>query len=225
MTAPSATIAEYPFFAIFLHNRGISKAPGTQTTSIFSSLTPWRINASSAPDNSFEPIIAFGKNAADPHHSNDDSKIQKFDSIIIDMGCKYQGYCSDMTRTVFYGGITEKQMEVYELVKQANEAAEKIIRPGIKLADIDKCARDIIAKAGYGEYFNHRLGHFIGRDVHEYGDVSQSFDMKVEAGMIFSIEPGVYLPGEFGVRVEDLVLVTEDGCQVLNSYAKDIQIL
>lgn len=176
-------------------------------------------------DNSFEPIIAFGKNAADPHHSNDDSKIQKFDSIIIDMGCKYQGYCSDMTRTVFYGGITEKQMEVYELVKQANEAAEKIIRPGIKLADIDKCARDIIAKAGYGEYFNHRLGHFIGRDVHEYGDVSQSFDMKVEAGMIFSIEPGVYLPGEFGVRVEDLVLVTEDGCQVLNSYSKDIQIL
>lgn len=176
-------------------------------------------------DNSFEPIIAFGKNGADPHHSNDDSQLQKFDSIIIDMGCKYQGYCSDMTRTVFFGGITEKQMEVYELVKQANEAAENMIRPGVKLSDIDKCARDIISQAGYGQYFNHRLGHFIGRDVHEYGDVSQSFDMEVEPGMIFSIEPGVYLPGEFGVRVEDLVLVTENGCQVLNSYSKDIQIL
>ena len=116
-------------------------------------------------------------------------------------------------------------LPVYELVKQANEAAESMIRPGVKLSDIDKCARDIITNAGYGPYFNHRLGHFIGRDVHEYGDVSEKFDMEVEAGMIFSIEPGVYLKDDFGVRIEDLVLVTEDGCQVLNHYSKDIQIL
>lgn len=178
-----------------------------------------------ADDISFEPIIAFGKNGADPHHGNDNSQLKDGDSIIIDMGCKYHGYCSDMTRTVFFGSITEKQIEVYELVKKANESAEKIIKPGMKLSDIDKCARDIIAKAGYGKYFNHRLGHFIGRDVHEYGDVSTSFDMEVEEGMIFSIEPGVYLPNEFGVRIEDLVLVTKDGCQVLNSYSKDIQII
>ena len=178
-----------------------------------------------ADGNSFEPMIAFGKNGADPHHSNDNSHVKECDSIIIDMGCIYKGYCSDMTRTVFFGGITEKQIEVYELVKKANETAEKMIKPGVKLCDIDKCARDIINEGGYGKYFNHRLGHFIGRDVHEYGDVSASFDIKVEEGMIFSIEPGIYLPNEFGVRIEDLVLVTKDGCQVLNSYSKDIQII
>ena len=174
---------------------------------------------------SFEPTIAFGKNGADPHHGNDSSVPHETDSITIDMGCKYKGYCSDMTRTIFYGAISEKQIEVYELVKKANEAAEKMIRPGVKLADIDKCARDIITEAGYGPNFNHRLGHFIGREVHEYGDVSQKFDMVVEEGMVFSIEPGVYLPNEFGVRIEDLVLVTEDGCRVLNSFSKDILII
>lgn len=174
---------------------------------------------------SFEPMIAFGKNGADPHHGNDDTKPREGHSIVIDMGCIYNGYCSDMTRTVFYGGITERQIEVYELVKKANEEAEKMIRPGVKLSDIDKCARDIITNGGYGPYFNHRLGHFIGRDVHEYGDVSAQFDMEIEVGMIFSIEPGVYLKGDFGVRIEDLVLVTENGCQVLNSFSKDILII
>ena len=93
------------------------------------------------------------------------------------------------------------------------------------MCDIDKVARDIITEAGYGKNFNHRLGHFIGRDVHEYGDVSAVFDMPVEAGMIFSIEPGIYIQGDFGVRIEDLVLVTEDGCEVLNSYSKDLLII
>ena len=174
---------------------------------------------------SFEPMIAFGKNGADPHHGNDHTKPREGHSIIIDMGCTYKGYCSDMTRTVFYGGITEKQIEVYELVKKANEVAEKMIKPGVKLSDIDKCARTIITQAGYGPNFNHRLGHFIGRDVQEFGDVSDKFDMEVEPGMIFSIEPGIYLKDDFGVRIEDLVLVTEEGCQILNHYSKDIQII
>ena len=138
------------------------------------------------------------------------------------MGCKYHGYCSDMTRTVFYKEVSEEAKKVYQLVRKANEAAEAMIKPGVKLCDIDKTARDIISEAGYGKEFNHRLGHFIGRDVHEYGDVSVNFDLEVKEGMTFSIEPGVYLPGKFGVRVEDLVLVTKDGCQVLNSYSKDL---
>ncbi len=178
-----------------------------------------------AEGNSFEPIVAFGKNGANPHHGNDDSRLQLGDSIIIDMGCKYKGYCSDMTRTVFYKQISEQALEVYDLVKKANEAAEAMIKPGVKLCEIDKVARDLISEAGYGKQFNHRLGHFIGRDVHEYGDVSSQFEMEVEEGMIFSIEPGVYLEGQFGVRVEDLVLVTKDGCRVLNSYTKDVQII
>ena len=130
-----------------------------------------------------------------------------------------------MTRTVFYKEVSDEQRKVYNLVRQANEAAEAIIKPGVRLCDIDKVARDIITEAGYGKNFNHRLGHFIGRDVHEYGDVSAVFDMPVEAGMIFSIEPGIYIQGDFGVRIEDLVLVTEDGCEVLNSYSKDLLII
>ena len=178
-----------------------------------------------ATDISFDTIVAYGKNGANPHHENDDSRLNPGDSIIIDMGCKYQGYCSDMTRTVFYKEVSQEAKEVYELVKAANEAAEAIIKPGVKLCDIDKTARDLITKAGYGKEFNHRLGHFIGKDVHEYGDVSVNFDLEVQEGMVFSIEPGVYLPGKFGVRIEDLVLVTKDGCKVLNSYTKDLIVI
>ena len=178
-----------------------------------------------ATDISFDTIVAYGKNGANPHHENDDSRLNPGDSIIIDMGCKYQGYCSDMTRTVFYKEVSQEAKEVYELVKAANEAAEAIIKPGVKLCDIDKTARDLITKAGYGKEFNHRLGHFIGKDVHEYGDVSVNFDLEVQEGMVFSIEPGVYLAGKFGVRIEDLVLVTKDGCKVLNSYTKDLIVI
>lgn len=178
-----------------------------------------------ATDISFDTIVAYGKNGANPHHENDESRLKPGDSIIIDMGCKYQGYCSDMTRTVFYKEVSQEAKEVYELVKAANEAAEAIIKPGVKLCDIDKTARDLITKAGYGKEFNHRLGHFIGKDVHEYGDVSVNFDLEVQEGMVFSIEPGVYLAGKFGVRIEDLVLVTKDGCKVLNSYTKDLIVI
>lgn len=141
------------------------------------------------------------------------------------MGCKYNGYCSDMTRTVFYQEVSEEAKEVYGLVRLANETAEAMIKPGVRLCDIDKAARDIITDAGYGKEFNHRLGHFIGKDVHEFGDVSVNFDLEVKEGMIFSIEPGIYLPGKFGVRIEDLVMVTKDGCKVLNSYPKDLFVI
>ena len=170
-------------------------------------------------------LLHLVKNAADPHHENDDTPLRKGDCVLIDMGCVYKGYCSDMTRTFFYEGILEEEIKVYEIVKKANEAAEAMIKPGVKLSDIDKCARKVISDEGYGKYFTHRLGHFIGRDVHEYGDVSSVNEMEVEEGMIFSIEPGIYLEGNFGVRVEDLVMVTKDRCQVLNSFTKDIYII
>lgn len=177
------------------------------------------------PKTSFASIIAYGKNGADGHHVGDDSTLKPGDSIVIDMGGVYKGYCSDMTRTVFYKKVSDEQKRVYNLVRKANEAAEAMIKPGVRLCDIDKTARDIIAEGGFTSEFNHRLGHFIGRDVHEYGDVSANFDMPVEEGMIFSIEPGVYIQGDFGVRIEDLVLVTKDGCEILNSYTKDLLII
>ncbi len=178
-----------------------------------------------ASNHSFNPIVAFGKNGADPHHENDNTLLTKGDSIIIDMGCVYEGYCSDMTRTFFFNDVNDRQKLIYETVLKANLEAQKMIKPGVKLCDIDATARKVISDAGFGEYFTHRLGHFIGKDVHEYGDVSSQFDKPVEAGMIFSIEPGIYLPDEFGVRIEDLVLVSDNGCISLNHHSKNLKVL
>ena len=169
---------------------------------------------------SFTTIVSFGANAADPHHEPDDTVLKEGDCVLFDMGCVKSRYCSDMTRTWFCGQPTEKQAAVHDLVRRANEAAEALIKPGVRLCELDAAARDLITEAGYGAYFNHRLGHFIGQTDHEKGDVSSANTTVARPGMIFSIEPGVYLPGEFGVRVEDLVLVTETGCEVLNRNDK-----
>ncbi|WP_097025940.1 M24 family metallopeptidase [Clostridium peptidivorans] len=171
---------------------------------------------------SFETIIAYGANAADPHHEGDNSKVKEGDCVIIDIGCKYKSYCSDMTRTVFYKNLPEKSEEIYNIVLEANKRAINTVKPGVRFCDIDKAARDYIESKGYGKYFTHRTGHSIGIDVHDLGDVSSINTDIVEPGMIFSIEPGIYLPGEVGVRIEDLVLVTEDNCEVLNSFTKDV---
>lgn len=174
---------------------------------------------------SFEPIVAFADDAADPHHQNSDRVLQRGEMVLLDVGGVYQDYCSDMTRTFFTAEPTEKQRQVYELVRLANETAEKLVRPGVRMCELDVAARNVIFEAGYGKYFNHRLGHFIGLNDHEYGDVSSASRLEAKPGMCFSIEPGIYLPGEFGVRIEDLVLVTEDGCRILNAYPKEITIL
>lgn len=174
---------------------------------------------------SFEPLVAFGKNAADGHHAPDDTPLQEGDCVLIDVGCRKDGYCSDMTRTFFFRSASARAKQVYETVRSANEAAEAMIKPGVRFCDIDATARGIIVKAGYGENFTHRLGHSIGLEVHEGEDVSGSNRNTVRPGMTFSIEPGIYLEGEVGVRIEDLVLVTETGCEVLNSYSKNFTIV
>ncbi|MDR0879957.1 MAG: Xaa-Pro peptidase family protein [Clostridioides sp.] len=171
---------------------------------------------------SFDPIIVFGANAADPHGEPGNNVAKVGDTVIIDIGCLKDNYCSDMTRTVFLKEPSTKGKEVYEIVAEANRRAEAIIKPGVKFSEIDAAARDFITEKGYGKYFTHRTGHSIGLDVHDLGDVSGINNNPVQPGMIFSIEPGIYLPGELGVRIEDLVLVTEDGCEILNSYSKDI---
>jgi Xaa-Pro dipeptidase len=179
-----------------------------------------------AEGHSFPPIVCFGANCADPHHEPDDTPLKEGDTVLFDVGCKKDSYCADMTRTFFYKTVpSEEHRKVYELVKKANETAEAMIKPGVPLCDIDKAARDVIAQAGYGEQFTHRLGHFIGIDVHDFGDVSSANKNVAQVGNIFSIEPGIYLTGNVGVRIEDLVLVTEDGCRVLNSYPKELQII
>ena len=179
-----------------------------------------------AQDVSFTPIVSFGANASDPHHEPDGTVLHRGDLVLFDVGCKQDAYCSDMTRTFFYAGEpSEQEREVYETVRRANEAAEALVAPGVTFADIDRAARSVIEEAGYGEYFTHRLGHQIGLEDHEPGDVSSTHDEPVRPGMCFSIEPGIYLPGSTGVRIEDLVIVTEDGCEVMNSYPKQLTVL
>ena len=174
---------------------------------------------------SFEPIVSFGANAADPHHMPDDTILKEGDCVLFDVGCVKDGYCSDMTRTFYYKFVSDECRKIYDTVRAANEAAEALVKPGVALCDLDMAARNLITDAGYGPNFTHRLGHFIGLDEHEFGDVSAVSTWIARPGMIFSVEPGIYLTGNTGVRIEDLVLVTEDGCEVLNRYSKEIEII
>lgn len=178
-----------------------------------------------AEGHSFSPIVSFGNHAADPHHEPDDTPFELGDMVLFDVGCKRAWYCSDMTRTFFTAEPTEHQRAVYDAVLHANEAAEQLVRPGVTFAEIDRTARSVIEDAGWGPAFTHRLGHQIGLVDHEPGDVSSTHDEPVRPGQCFSIEPGIYLPGDMGVRIEDLVIVTEDGCEVLNRYPKGLTVL
>lgn len=141
------------------------------------------------------------------------------------MGLNLNHAMSDMTRTVFFSQASDEQKRVYDLVCTANQAARKAVRPGVPLSEVDRAARSVIEQAGYGAQFIHRTGHGIGLSVHEPPDVSAVNPLVCQPGMVFSIEPGVYLPGRFGVRVEDLVAVTEDGCETLNALDRTLRIL
>ncbi|HMM20736.1 MAG TPA: Xaa-Pro peptidase family protein [Selenomonadales bacterium] len=174
---------------------------------------------------SFEPIICYGANSADPHHLNDDGRVKPGDAVILDIGCVKDNYCSDMTRTVFYKSVSDEMKTIYNTVLEANLKAIRKVKPGVSFAEVDAAARDHITAAGYGQYFVHRTGHSIGLECHDFGDVSSANHDLLQPGMIFSIEPGIYLPGKGGVRIEDLVVVTADGCRVLNQYPKDLRII
>lgn len=170
---------------------------------------------------SFDSIVASGNNSSMPHAVPTDKVIEDGDFVTMDFGCIYKGYCSDMTRTVYMGDeMTEKQLEVYTVVLNAQKEALKCIKPGMICSDIDKIARDYIAAAGYGEYFGHGLGHGVGLYIHEEPRFSRTCDVVLEPGMVLSVEPGIYLPGEFGVRIEDLIVVTEEGYENLASSPK-----
>lgn len=170
-------------------------------------------------------IVAAGENGSDPHHVTCQDTIKEGDGIVFDIGAPLNGYWSDMTRTIFYKSVTEEQKKVYETVLAANLAGIAAVKPGVPLKEIDGAARKVIEEAGYGEYFIHRTGHCIGMECHEAPSVGAEEETLARPGMCFSIEPGIYLPGKFGVRIEDLVMVTEDGCEVLNSYPKELTVV
>ena len=173
-----------------------------------------------------ECIVGAGTNSSYPHYCDSKGVVQEQDVVLLDYGCTWQGLYSDMSRTVFVGGITEKQKECYELVKRSNEAAETMVKEGAWIPDIDRKAREILDEKGYAKTLINRLGHGIGYTIHEAPDMKQSNPRSLERGMAFSIEPGIYLGGEFGIRIEDIVIVNETGeAEVLNKAPKDLIIL
>lgn len=174
---------------------------------------------------SFDTMVLSGPKTSSPHGTPGDRKIQKGDFILFDLGVVYQGYCSDITRTVAFGEPSDAQREIYETVKKAEQAAIDLVRPGVKAMEIDKAARDVIDQAGYGEYFTHRVGHGLGISVHEYPSVTGTNELELEEGMVFTIEPGIYHPEITGVRIEDDVAVTADGVEVLTKFPKELQII
>ncbi|MBL8065052.1 MAG: aminopeptidase P family protein [Chthonomonadaceae bacterium] len=161
-------------------------------------------------------IIATGQNSAEPHHMTDQSEVKQGDVAVIDYGCVYKDYMSDVTRTFCFGTPTSQQSKVYQTVYDAHMAARQAIRPGVTAESVDKAARDVIDAAGYGEFFVHRTGHGLGRRVHEEPYICKGNSFELEEGNVFSIEPGIYLPGQFGVRIENIVAVTADGHESLN---------
>lgn len=174
---------------------------------------------------SFDPIVAINKNAAKAHALPSDETLKDGDLLLLDAGVRYQNYCSDRTRTaLFDNGLNfskdqhfknQKQNEIYEIVKEAQNLAIKSVKAGVLAKDIDSVARDFISSQGYEKNFFHSTGHGVGLDIHELPNISQKSDVILKEGMVFSIEPGIYIEGEFGVRIEDVVVVTPDGCEIL----------
>jgi Xaa-Pro aminopeptidase len=164
---------------------------------------------------SFPTIIAFGPNSANPHHVPGSRKLRKNDTILMDLGCVWKGYCSDLTHTFLFGKMTGLQMRVFSCVKHAQQAGLDAVRAGVLASEVDAAARGLIAKGGYGKNFIHTTGHGVGIDIHEAPRISAKDKTTLEAGMVITVEPGVYLPGKFGVRIEDTVLVTKNGFEIL----------
>ncbi len=174
---------------------------------------------------SFDPIVVSGPNTSLPHGVPGDRKLQDGDFITMDFGVLYKGYCSDMTRTVALGYATEEMKEVYNTVLQAQLAGIAATKAGVKGKDVDGAARKVIADAGYGAYFGHGYGHCLGLEVHEAPGCSPAGETVMEENMVASAEPGIYLPGKFGVRIEDVVIFKADGCENITNSPKELIIL
>ena len=207
----------------FNHVLGMIK-PGVTESEIAAELE-YFMKKRGAQKTSFDTIVLSGARCALPHGVPGDNKVKKGDLVLMDFGCVYKGYCSDMTRTVAVGEPDPELKKIYEIVKDAQRAGFEAIRPGIPGKEPDAAARSVIEKAGYGKYFGHSLGHGVGLLIHELPNLSPKSEIILEPGMVVSCEPGIYIYGTGGVRIEDLVCVTEDGARNLTNLTKELIIL
>jgi len=210
-------IAEGAFVAM----KGQVKAGMTENE--IAGLLGYEMRQRGALNSSFDSIVGAGANGSLPHYRPENVKLQANSPLLVDWGAKYRGYCSDLTRVLFMDRVPEKIREIYKIVLEAQLAGIAAIKPGVTGKAVDKAARDVIEKAGYGKQFGHGTGHGLGRDIHEAISCSRLSKSVLEAGMVVTVEPGIYLPGLGGVRIEDDVLVTRTGHRVLSSLAKDIE--
>jgi Xaa-Pro dipeptidase len=168
------------------------------------------------------PIVASGPHGASPHTTATSRPVENGDLVIIDGFLRVEGYYSDVTRTYAVGEIDEELEKIYSIVEEANAAGREAVKPGIRAEEVDRATRQVIEKAGYGEYFSHRTGHGLGLEIHEPPYMVEGNEVILQPGMTFTVEPGIYLPGKGGVRIEDDILVTEDGCETLTNLPRDL---
>lgn len=198
---------------------------GMTEQEVASELVMQLLRNGSEGDFPFLPIVSTGPNGANPHATPSTRKLAAGDLLVIDYGARHNGYISDITRTFGIAEVSQDQEKIHKIVQQANTAARGLARPGISCSDVDDAARQVIEQAGYGELFTHRTGHGIGMEPHEGPYMRAGNPLLLEKGMTFTIEPGIYLPNEFGVRIEDNVVITEDGLHSLSTLPRELQIV
>ena len=198
--------------------------PGVRECEIAAKLT-YLMASMGAERNSFDPIVACGANGSLPHAVPSQKKIENGHFVTMDFGCVYNGYCSDMTRTVAVGQPSEEMVFVYNTVAKAQLAGIAAAKAGVLGQTVHNAAADVIREAGYGDYFGHGFGHSLGVEIHEDPRFAQTWDKPIPAGATISAEPGIYLPGKFGVRIEDVIMLTEDGCIDITHSPKELIIL
>jgi Xaa-Pro dipeptidase len=199
--------------------------PGLTERQVASELTSQLLRAGSDPEFPFSPIVSGGPNSANPHASPSDRPLQAGDLLVIDWGAIYAGYISDLTRTFAIGPVEEEYTRIHQIVLQANAAGREASRPGVPAETIDHAARQVIEQAGYGPYFTHRTGHGIGMEGHEAPYMRAGNTLILQPGMAFTVEPGIYLPGRGGVRIEDNMVITPDGAECLSDLPRELIVL
>jgi Xaa-Pro dipeptidase len=198
---------------------------GMTEKELSSELVVQLLKQGSEPELPFAPIVSGGPNAANPHASPTERKLQAGDLLVVDWGATYDGYISDLTRTFAVGEVDEEYQKIHRIVQESNAAGRAAAKPGVPCANVDKAARDVIEQAGYGAYFTHRTGHGIGMEGHEEPYMRGDNMQLLEPGMAFTVEPGIYLPGRNGVRIEDNVVITETGADVLSDMPREIRVV
>jgi Xaa-Pro aminopeptidase len=214
----SCAIAEEAFDAIR------SEIKEGHTENYLAGLLVFELRSRGASNSSFPVIVAAGANSSLPHYRPGEAMVARDQPLLIDWGALYDGYCSDLTRTLMIGRVSSRMKQIYKVVLDAQQTAIKFLRPGVTTRQADQVARDVIADAGFAKEFGHGLGHGIGRDIHEMPSMRKNGgEEELRPGMIVTVEPGIYLPGEGGVRIEDDVLITHSGCEVLTSLDRSLE--